>query len=114
MGLVTDDRVSGDEGGMGQEGTGGLVKKTFVGRRIQAGGRSLWPLMQVLIWEREEKVLIAQVKPFALLIIEEGKEYALSLTGQPVTVQELLESAPEIRAAQEEACSARRVEIDRS
>ena len=99
---------------MGQEGPGGLQKKIVVGRRIQAGGRSLWPLMQALIWKRQDRVLIARVKPFALLIIEEGKEYALSLTGQPVTVQELLESAPEIRAAQEEACSARRVEIDRS
>ena len=112
MGLVTDDRVSGDEGGMGQEGPGGLQKKIVVGRRIQAGGRSLWPVMQALIWMREDRVLIARVKPFALLIIEEGKEYALSLTGRPVTVQELLESAPEVRAALEEACSARRVDID--
>lgn len=114
MGLVTDDRVSGDEGGMGQEGPGGLQKKIVVGRRIQAGGRSLWPLMQALIWKREDRVLIARVKPFALLIIEEGKEYALSLTGQPLTVQELLESAPEVRAALEEACGARRVDIDLS
>ena len=43
------------------------------------------------------------VEPFAVVVIEEGGEYVLSLSIEPVTLKDLLQELPALGAAMEKA-----------
>jgi len=96
----------------GGEGLTGLQKRVLLGRRIEAGARCIWPVIKALVWMRGGRAFIAHLQPFALLIVEGAEEYAITLSGRPLTVEELLEKAPELREALDEAHRARRIEIE--
>ncbi len=91
----------------------GLSKKTILGQQIQAGGRILQPVMQIVLWKSGGgRALVAQVRPLAILIIESENEYVLSLSDEHLTLSDLLEMSPNLQDVLKEARAARRMKID--
>jgi|GEM_PF-635361 len=73
----------------------GMAEEVRVGKEIVAGDRTIWPVVRITIfWASECRVQAIQIIPLAVLIIEQGAQYALSIDGEPMTIDAILEMAP--------------------
>jgi len=82
--------------------------RMIVGRQITAGIRTIWPVMKITVIKGcGERVLAIEVSPIAMLITDDrAGTYAVSISGRPMAVREILELAPglrEVLAKREEA-----------
>jgi uncharacterized spore protein YtfJ len=70
--------------------------RIVVGREIAAGIRTIWPIMKITVIKGcGERVLAIEASPIAMLITDDlAGPYAVSITGKPMAVEEILELAP--------------------
>jgi hypothetical protein len=70
--------------------------RIIAGREIAAGIRTIWPVMKITIIKGcGERVLAIEASPIAILISEDrAGPYAVSIAGNPMAVEEILELAP--------------------
>lgn len=73
--------------------------RMIVGRQITAGIRTIWPVMKITVIKScGERVLAIEVSPIAMLITDDrAGPYAVSVSGMPMAVREILELAPGLR-----------------
>ncbi|HPS91866.1 MAG TPA: hypothetical protein PKV33_06890 [Methanothrix sp.] len=73
--------------------------RMIVGREIAAGRRTIWPVIKITVIKGcGESVLAIEASPIAMLITDDlAGAYAVSISGKPMTVGEILEIAPHLR-----------------
>ena len=98
---------------MGDKGLSGTDMQVQVGKEIKAGDRTIWPVMRITILKTcEDRILAIQVTPLAMLIIEPAGQYAVSLDGEPMSIEAILKLASPLRDILEEARAAHRIKVD--
>lgn len=73
-----------------------IEKHTLAGKEIRAGDRVIHPIIEVLVIAAGDNLLGFRLSPIALLIIEPGMEYAISLKGKRLGVDEIHRMAPSL------------------
>jgi uncharacterized spore protein YtfJ len=87
--------------------------KVRVGKEVKAGDRTIWPVMRIsFIKTCEDRILAIQITPIAMLIIEPGRQYAVSFDGEPMTIEAILELAAPLRDALEKARESAKIRVD--
>ncbi|OPY51523.1 MAG: hypothetical protein A4E49_02239 [Methanosaeta sp. PtaU1.Bin112] len=76
--------------------------RVIVGREITAGGRTIWPVTRITVIKASGKSILAfEASPIAMLIIDRqgpyACPYAISISGKPMAVKEILVLAPALR-----------------
>ena len=71
----------------------------IVGREIAANSRTIWPIIRISVIKGcGEMVLSIEVSPIAMLITDDlAGAYAVSISGKPMAVEEILELAPDLQ-----------------
>jgi uncharacterized spore protein YtfJ len=70
----------------------------IVGKKMEAGNRSLYPVIKVSILKTEQgRILGSWLNPVALLVFEPGGHYAISLEGEKMTSEQIIELAPSLK-----------------
>ncbi len=81
-----------------------IDKQVLVGKEIKAGGRTIWPVTRITVVRGcEDKVQAIQITPLAMAIVEPEGSYAVSVAGQPMTIEAILDLAPPLRDVLEKA-----------
>ena len=63
-----------------------------VGNPVKAYNKTIYPIVEILIiGNKMQSFQGAQISPFALVVEEQEKEYAISLTGGEIDSEELIE-----------------------
>lgn len=72
--------------------------RMIVGKEITAGSRTIWPVTKITIIKGcEERILAIEASPIAMLVIDLAGPYAVSVSGKPMAVREIIELAPALR-----------------
>lgn len=73
--------------------------RVIVGREITAGSRTIWPVTKITVIQGcRESALAIEALPIAMLITDDrAGPYAVSTSGKPMAVEEILELAPVLR-----------------
>jgi uncharacterized spore protein YtfJ len=66
-----------------------------VGSPIHVGDRKIYAVFKASIL-KGEGIIASWIAPLALFVMEPGQQYAVSLTGQDLTVERLMEMAPSL------------------
>lgn len=74
-----------------------IEKHVLAGKEILAGDRSIHPIIEVLVIAAGDNVLGFRLSPIALLIIEPRMEYAISLNGKQLAVNEIYKMVPSLK-----------------
>ncbi|HPW74129.1 MAG: hypothetical protein WAZ20_01840 [Methanothrix sp.] len=74
-----------------------IKKHILAGKEIQAGDRAIHPIIEVLVMAAGDDLLGFRSRPIALLIIEPGGEYAFSLEGEQMAVDEIYRLASSLK-----------------
>jgi hypothetical protein len=76
-----------------------IVKtEIVVGKKMTAWNRSLYPVIKVSILKTEQgRILGSWFTPVALLVVEPGGHYAISLEGEKMTSEQIIELAPSLK-----------------
>lgn len=83
-----------------------------VGKELKAGDRSLYPLVRVSIIKTVEgRVLGSWLTPLAMLVIESRAQYAVSITGEEMAVERIIELAPSLKTVVEKARGIHRIRV---
>jgi uncharacterized spore protein YtfJ len=83
---------------MGKKALAEVDVRMFVGREIIAGSRTIWPVTKITIIKGcGEMGLAVEASPIAMLIADRMGTYAISISGNPMAVREILELAPALR-----------------
>jgi len=83
-----------------------------VAKEIKAGNRAIYTVVRVSTLKSEEGLILGSwIAPLAMLIIEPGRQYALSITGERMPLDMILELAPSLKAALEKARATYRIRI---
>lgn len=61
----------------------------LAGAQIRAGERIIYPIIKVFVIAAEDRLLGLRISPIALLIVEPGMQYAFSLEGKKMNVEEI-------------------------
>jgi uncharacterized spore protein YtfJ len=70
-------------------------ERIMAGEKMMAGDRAIWPVMRItVLLAADGWIQSMRIRPFAMLIIEPEKEYAISFDGRTMTVEALLDVAP--------------------
>jgi uncharacterized spore protein YtfJ len=70
----------------------------IVGKKMEAGNRSLYPVIKVSILKTEQgRILGSWLTPLALLVFEPGDHYAVTLEGKKMTPEQIIELAPSLK-----------------
>lgn len=70
--------------------------RMIVGRELAAGRRTIWPVMRITVIKGcRERILAIEASPIAMLITDDrAGPYAVSTSGKPMSLREILEIAP--------------------
>ena len=75
-----------------------METEIIVGKKMEAGNRSLYPVIKVSILKTEQgRILGSWLTPLALLVFEPGGHYAISLEGKKMTTEQIIELAPSLK-----------------
>ncbi|MCX6675964.1 MAG: hypothetical protein NTW84_06075 [Methanothrix sp.] len=75
-----------------------METEIIVGKKMEAGNRSLYPVIKVSILKTEQgRILGSWLNPVALLVFEPGGHYAISLEGEKMTSEQIIELAPSLK-----------------
>ena len=85
----------------------------LVCKEIEAGVRTIFTLVKISILATEEgNILGSWLKPQAFLIIEPGEQYAVSISGEQMSMEKILELAPSLKEVVEKARGIHRIKVD--
>jgi hypothetical protein len=85
----------------------------LVCKEIEAGVRTIFTLVKISILATEEgNILGSWLKPQAFLIIEPGEQYAVSISGEQMSIEKILELAPSLKEIVEKARGIHRIKVD--
>ncbi len=83
-----------------------------IAKEMKAGNRSLYTVVRISFLKTGEgKVKGSWLTPLAMLIIEPGRQYAVSLTGERMSLDDILDLAPSLKAVVEKARGIRRIKV---
>jgi len=72
-----------------------------VAKELKIGDRSLYTVIRVSVLKDRGKMVGSWLTPLAMLVVEPGNQYAVSLTGERMPLQEIMELAPSLKAVVE-------------
>jgi len=85
----------------------------LVCKEIEAGVRTIFTLVKISILATDDgNILGSWLKPQAFLIIEPGEQYAVSINGEQMSMEEILELAPSLKEVVEKARGIHRIKVD--
>lgn len=64
---------------------------TRVGKPIELTNRTIYPIIQTFVTENGIEFVAIEIFPIALVVKEKDNEYAISLTGDEINSEELIE-----------------------
>lgn len=90
-----------------------VVETEFrVAKEIIAGNKTIYTVIKVSILKAEDgKIMGSWLTPLAMLIIEPGRQYALSITGEKMPLEMILELAPSLKAVVDKARGIHRIKV---
>ena len=84
-----------------------------VSKEIEAGARTIFTVIRISILATEEgNILGSWLMPQAFLIIEPGEQYAVSISGEQMSMEKILELAPSLKEVIEKARGIHRIKVD--
>jgi hypothetical protein len=87
--------------------------KILVDKEIKAGDRTLFIVTKISILKTQDGAITGSwLTPFAMLIIEPGKQYAISINGERMSVDAILDLAPSLKIFVENIRTYRKIKID--
>jgi len=85
----------------------------IVAEEILAGDRSIYTVIEVSALKAEDgKALGSWLVPLAMLIIEPGLQYAVSITGEEMPLEAILQLAPSLKTAIEKGLRSHKIKND--
>jgi hypothetical protein len=85
----------------------------LVCKEIEAGVRTIFTLVKISILATDEgNILGSWLMPQAFLIIEPGEQYAVSISGEQMSIEKILELAPSLKEVVEKARGIHRIKVD--
>lgn len=83
-----------------------------VAEEISAGDRSIYTVIELSILKADDgKALGSWLVPLAMLIIEPGVQYAVSITGEKMPLEAILQLAPSLKLVIEKGRESHRIEV---
>jgi uncharacterized spore protein YtfJ len=90
-----------------------MKMRVIVGKEIKAGDKTIWPVIKISILKTcEERVQAIQITPLAMLITEPAEQYAVSFSGEPMTIEAIIDLASPLREVLERARGSGRVKVE--
>ncbi len=78
--------------------SGEVKTDTSVGEVLKIGDRTLYPVIQVSTLNRNGKGFFGVwISPLAIVVVEPTQKYAISLTSEAITLDQLLEKVPSLK-----------------
>ena len=85
----------------------------LVCKEIEAGVRTIFTVIRISILATDDgNILGSWLKPQAFLIIEPGEQYAVSISGEQMSIEKILELAPSLKEVVEKARGIHRIKVD--
>ena len=82
-------------------------------KEIEAGVRTIFTVIRISILATDDgNILGSWLKPQAFLIIEPGEQYAVSISGEQMSIEKILELAPSLKEVVEKARGIHRIKVD--
>jgi len=90
-----------------------VVETEFrVAKEMIAGNKTIYTVIKVSILKAEDgKIMGSWLTPLAMLFIEPGRQYALSITGEKMPLEMILELAPSLKAVVDKARGIHRIKV---
>lgn len=82
-----------------------------VAKELKAGDRSLYTVIRVSFLKNEGKIVGSWLTPLAVLIVEPKDQYAVSLTGERMLLEKIMELAPSLKVVVEKARGIFRIKV---
>ena len=84
-----------------------------VRKEMEAGVRTIFTVIRISnIATDDGNLLGSWLKPLAMLIIEPGEQYAVSISGEQMSIEKILELAPSLKEVIEKARGIHRIKVD--
>jgi hypothetical protein len=84
-----------------------------VSKEIEAGARTIFTVIRISILATDDgNILGSWLMPQAFLIIEPGEQYAVSISGEQMSMEKILEMAPSLKEVVEKARGIHRIKVD--
>ena len=85
----------------------------LVCKEIEAGDRTVFTVIRISNLATDDgKILGSWLMPQAFLIIEPGEQYAVSISGEQMSIEKILELAPSLKEVIEKARGIHRIKVD--
>jgi hypothetical protein len=82
-----------------------------IGELLKLGNRTIHLIIRLSVLDTENSFLGAWAYPIALLVIEPGKEYAVSFSEEKITLAQLMDIAPSMRDILDKARGIHRIKV---
>jgi hypothetical protein len=83
-----------------------------VAKEMKAGNKTIYTVIKVSILKTEDGMVMGSwLTPLAMLIVEPGRQFALSITGEKMPLEMILELAPSLKAIVDKARGIHRIKV---
>jgi hypothetical protein len=90
-----------------------VVTEIRVGKEITAGVRTIFIVVRISTLESDDgKILGSWIMPWAMLIVEPERQYAIDISGEQMSIETILEVAPSLKEIVEKAREIHRIRVD--
>lgn len=90
-----------------------VVTEIRVCNEITAGVRTIFTVVRISTLESDDgKIVGSWIMPWAMLIVEPGRQYAIAISGEQMSIETILEAAPSLKEIVEEARGIHRIRVD--
>ena len=84
-----------------------------VSKEMKAGNRTIFTVIRISNLATDSGMIQGSwLMPLAFLIIEPGEQYAISISGERMSIETILELAPSLKEVIEKARGIHRIEVD--
>jgi uncharacterized spore protein YtfJ len=90
-----------------------VVTEIRVRKEMEAGARTIFTVIRISSIATDDGNLLGSwLMPLAFLIIEPGEQYAISISGEQMSIEKILELAPSLKEVIEKARGIHRIRVD--
>lgn len=90
-----------------------VVTEIRVCKEITAGVRTIFIVVRISTLESDDgKILGSWIMPWSMLIVEPGRQYAIDISGEQMSIETILEAAPSLKEILEKAREIHRIRVD--